>query len=523
MTSRMIYGNLEDPIQGPETNYPQITEPGGADAVQMHYNALESLISLKEQVLPPPEQCFGDGVVIVGGGKFSEGIVIACKMLRKTGSTLPIQVWHRGPDQEPLPLALLKQIPGVEVINSLVHSSLYNPSRILRGWEQKLYALVHCGFERVLYIDADAYFVRDPEPLLNQLHNAPFVFWSDFESMYNNVKWINVWPSGDRGVPGIQGGQLAIHRKKLWKTLLITHWMNQHSDFYYRHMFGDQDTYRVVLAAQNDRSLWHNIGPAPWISTAFVCGIERDKPLVVHRCQGKLYRHEHIPEGKQSYSAPKWNLPREQEVFGMFAELLSDIKDSEKTFELIYNKKIWGGNSGPGSNVSTEAKPYVDLINTLISWSSEGNRPRSVVDLGCGDGSVGMALENVAYVGVDCTKSNITKLQELYPRKIWMHMDFFRDRENLPAGDWALCKDVLHHWPDRMVVEFLDWAQKTKKWKRLILTQDSHQIVGGPDTYLGGYRALTHTMHPLSKYRLKHIVSYLHKSVVWMDMEDTHE
>ena len=96
----MIYGNLEDPIQGTETNYPQITEPGGTDAVQMHYNALDSLISLKEQVLPPPEQCFGDGVVIVGGGKFSEGIVIACRMLRKIGSTLPIQVWHRGPDQE---------------------------------------------------------------------------------------------------------------------------------------------------------------------------------------------------------------------------------------------------------------------------------------------------------------------------------------------------------------------------------------------------------------------------------------
>jgi hypothetical protein len=130
-----------------------------------------------------------------------------------------------------------------------------------------------------------------------------------------------------------------------------------------------------------------------------------------------------------------------------------------------------------------------------------------------------MALEGVAYVGVDCTLSNIQKLQALYPKRSWVHKDFFRERDSLPAGDWALCKDVFHHWPNWMVIEFLEWAVRTRKWKRLICTQDSHQVVGGPDTYLGGYRALSHTMEPLARFQFKHIVSYLHKSVVWLDLE----
>jgi hypothetical protein len=513
---RKVYGDLVDPIQAVE-GVVSNEWFANQEVIDEHLQAFKHLLEL-QPIFPPPETCFGDGVVIVGGGRFSEGIVIACKLLRKLGNNLPIQIWHRGQELEPLPVALLASIPGVSIHDSLEHAAKFNPARILRGWEQKVHAIVHCGFERVLYLDADAYFVADPQPLLDQLAKAPFVFWSDFESMYKNVRWPAVLPGADTRVPGIQGGQLAIDRKKAWPTLIISHWMNNHSDFYYRHMFGDQDVYRVVLAGQDDSRLWYNIGPAPWLETAFVCPIA-GKPIVVHRCQGKLYRHEHIPEGKQTYSAPKWNLPLEKEVFSMFAELLSDIKDSEKTFELIYQKRIWGGNSGPGSNVSKEARPYVDLVNTLIGWSSEQGRPRSVVDLGCGDGSVGMALEGVAYVGVDCTLSNIQKLQTMYPKRAWVHKDFFRERDSLPAGDWALCKDVFHHWPNWMVIEFLEWAVRVRKWKRLICTQDSHQVIGGPDTYLGGYRALSHTMEPLARFQFRHIVSYLHKSVVWLDLE----
>lgn len=507
---REIVPGLIDPIQAPELAEKTREWAHEKDNIARHLENLQELVKRTESI-PPPADADGDGLVMVGGGKFQEHLVIACRMLRETGSSLPIQIWHRG-EHEPLDHRLFDGIGNLKIVDSVAHAERHGPARILRGWEQKLHALVHCGLRRVAYLDADAYFVEDPAPLFASLDKAPFVFWHDLAGNYNTVRWPAVWPEGANGVDAIQGGQLAFDRVRIWRVLALAHWLNQHSDFYYSHMFGDQDTWRVAMAAVNQRDLWHCLGPAPWIRTAFVCGVDPKVPLVVHRCQGKLFRQKDIPVGKSAYGSPQWVLPKEKRVFDLFADLQKDITDSAQTFENIYQKQLWGKGSGPGSTPNAEARPYIDMVNTLIGFGGQ----RSIIDLGCGDGVVGTHLKAQHYVGVDCTDSNISRLRSAYPSNSWLKADIFTDRESLPSGELALMKDVLHHWPNWMITEWLRWARSSKKWKHILLTQDVAQHAEGADTYLGGYRALNPGMAPLAEFGLQVVMKYLHKAILLM-------
>lgn len=263
--------------------------------------------------LPDVPASLSNGVVYVGGGKYWPGIVVGVRLLRQFGCNLPIQVWHRS--SEPVDAS---HVDGMNVtfINTTEHAKQHGGARVLGGWESKLWAISHCGFRRILYLDADAYCVADPTSLIESFE-APFTFWHDLPSCENNVKWENVWRNGKGNVPTIQGGQLLIDIPKAWKLICISHWMNQHSDFYYKHMFGDQDTWRVALAAIGDDSLWQCLGAAPWIHPAFVIN-HNGEPMIVHRCRGKLFDRKHMPEkyaNKRGISVKTNHLPREEQVF----------------------------------------------------------------------------------------------------------------------------------------------------------------------------------------------------------------
>ena len=247
----------------------------------------------------PPSNLSGDGIIICGEDRYWPGIVVAAELLRSTNSSVPMQVWYNGKIGSEL-----DDMPGVTLIDvAAVRGD--HPARILRGWDSKTYAILHSGFRRVLYLDADAYCVSDPKPLFSLLDDTPFAFWKDLPHFEGTVRW--EW-YGIEGKPLlIQGGHLLIDVLQFWRELSIAHWLNQHSDYFYAHQYGDQDSYRVALAATGSPYL--QIGDADWQYPAFICrhsGI----PYIVHRCQGKLY-----PSGAVATNA---SLPREGEVLDLF-------------------------------------------------------------------------------------------------------------------------------------------------------------------------------------------------------------
>jgi len=472
------------------------------EIIATHLAALKTILGRKYEV----PKLSGRGVILCGGGKYWPGIVVALKLLHRINPSIPVQVWHRGND-EPIDVNDIAGMDNVKIVNAY-EIAVEHPCRILRGWESKLFALKHCGFETALYLDADAYCVADPTPLFDIAEKEGFVFWSDLAGNYKTVKWPIVWPDGDNGIEAIQGGQLAIHLPSVWHEVQVAHWMNQHSDFYYQHIYGDQDTWRVAFAATGRQIKC--LGPAPWNTVAFVCPVN-GVDTVVHRCQGKLFKPKDIPKNNHAYSNPKWHLPREQEVFAIFSELMRKDQDSASVFADIYANNLWNGGSGSGSKLS-EAAPYINFIQKYI----EDNKIKTVVDVGCGDGRVAVRMFNgtYSYTGIDVVKSMIDHLKVEHDKLEWILSDFYKEVDLIPKAKLLLCKDVLHHWPTEMIVKFITRIRELGKWRHVLFTQDHGQQIDNEDTYLGGYRGLDLNMSPLNKLGLQMVYTYGYKSVL---------
>jgi len=107
----------------------------------------------------------------------------------------------------------------------------------------------------VAFIDADAYFVTDPGRLLDLACEHGFTAWQEGD----NVKWPRCgFPEGKppAAPDGIQGGQFALDRVRVWRELLLAHWICQHSDYYWPNgkpagewtLLGDQDAWPLAFA-----------------------------------------------------------------------------------------------------------------------------------------------------------------------------------------------------------------------------------------------------------------------------------
>ena len=98
----------------------------------------------------PPLSASGRGIVICAGGPLYLTCAWVCvRRLRQLGCELPIQIWHRGPDELPEPFRRAFDTSDVEFIDALeIHKCV--PMRILNGWELKAFALLCTPFAQVL-------------------------------------------------------------------------------------------------------------------------------------------------------------------------------------------------------------------------------------------------------------------------------------------------------------------------------------------------------------------------------------
>ena len=500
-----IVGGVADPIPEPAIIPPVESWARATSVIERHREALYHLV--RAPLVAPSRS--GSGVLLVGGGKYWPGVVVGIKMLRDTGCTLPVQVWHRGAT-EPVRLSDLDGIADVTVHDL---TTLEPSPRILRGWESKTLAMLACGWEKIFFHDADAYCVADPAPLLDTLSRAePFLYWEDTPGAFGATVW-PVWGMANSPVPPVQGGHLAIHMTHFWREFVIAHWLNPHSDFSYFHQYGDQDSWRVALSVTGGR--YKLLGPAVWEEMAFVCSLD-GSPRIVHRCQSKMIYPEEIERTDHHSNRRLDRLPGEARAWEHWESLLAS-RPAEDVFGRIYRSTLWAtdGTSGAGSTPE-QARPYLELVNSLIELSGW----KRIVDLGSGDGYVASQLRAPEVVAVECHAPHVKRLARDFPDRQWLNLDLDRDREKLPSGEVAFLKDVLHHWPNSLVLDWLKWARSCGKWRWLITTQDRHQERDGQDCSLGGYRGLDLTMEPLRGLGLMPFSEYLHKSVLLLRLDD---
>lgn len=265
---------------------------------------------------PCPEDRFaGRGIVICAGGtRLFTCAWLAIAFLRRTlACTLPIEVWHIGPEEIGPPMrALLEQFDATVV--DAISEARRHPVDMLGGWQLKTYALLHCRFREVLLLDADNLPVRDPAFLFDCTPYAETgaMFWPDRVRLrQDNPIWAVSGLAFDPG-PSFETGQLVIDKVRHWRALCLADWMNQRHRQFDDMLYGDKDIFYVAWRMIGQS--YHLVSHAPRLIEHCFCHRDPDGRLLFqHRNGAKWLLHGNNPrlEGFRF----------EEECFALLSEL----------------------------------------------------------------------------------------------------------------------------------------------------------------------------------------------------------
>jgi len=196
--------------------------------------------------------------------------------------------------------------------------------------------------------------------------------------------------------------------------------------------------------------------------------------------------------------------------------------DMTNIFKDIYDKKL-------NNDKNEFNNPYLNDYGSGLYFNKEyilflkefikDNNTNVIVDLGCGDFTIGMDVckdLNVMYNGFDVYKdiidyhNSITKKLSLF----WSfhYLDFYNEKEKIPFGDLCIIKDVFQHWNNDCTYKFLDYLIKSKKFKYILICNCSYQE-SDRNLSTGLFRPLNNKFYPLNQFKLTKIFNYATKDV----------
>ena len=173
-----------------------------------------------------------------------------------------------------------------------------------------------------------------------------------------------------------------------------------------------------------------------------------------------------------------------------------DSTEAREVFGRIYKTDEWEGGSGQGSRVGATER-YRAVLETVVGAVDV----RSVVDVGCGDWQFSQLVDwsGVSYLGLDVVPDVIDRNRSRFGGH---EVEFeLRDVVNqpLPAGDLLICKDVLQHWPNDAIGNFLETTRG--RYRYMLLTNDIWSAhcpaeLLNTDVPVGGWRTMDLELSP---------------------------
>lgn len=358
--------------------------------------------------LPPYPGFNGTGAVIMGGGKYEASAYVAIKMLRDSGWNYPIELWYRSHEE-----TLSNRIRKLDVV-------VKDASQIEQrgGWASKILSIIHSSFEKVLFLDADCYPVKDIKPLIED--KLGILLFKDIPSGDSNLKWER------HGLPqmndfGVNSGQLWITKRETWKLLQLWNWIDKHAPYFYKYQYGDQDSLRVALAMTSFPAY---IMDRPKIVQG--CYVYDD--LFVHRVRNKF--------GNFPDSPPGYVISNPKEI-----EAWSYYKDYERLDE----------------HGEPKGEPPGWMSEKELLALSELSRGRDVLELGrfCGLSTLHLAKHAKSVTSVDLLDSSIAKqeLDRCGCNPVNLITDYF---SNSPPGPYNFIFLDGHHDRDSVLADCIE-------------------------------------------------------------------
>jgi hypothetical protein len=177
---------------------------------------------------------------------------------------------------------------------------------------------------------------------------------------------------------------------------------------------------------------------------------------------------------------------------------------NQEIFNNIYQKNLWGKDSGTGS-LKEHAREYINYVNGFI----KAYNIKSILDLGMGDTKVFRELDltNVdEYTGVEVSDFAINKYYKNFKRDVTVINDDIVKCE-YPKADLILIKDVLQHLEIEFIKTVMDKIFNSCKYA--IITNDILLTENNEDIKNGEYRGLDLKKDPFNYKNLQIINTYV--------------
>ncbi|KAF4248160.1 hypothetical protein CNMCM8980_006279 [Aspergillus fumigatiaffinis] len=208
------------------------------------------------------------GIVSSAGGTYLPTFLVSLLLLRRTGSTLPVELFMKDrTEYEPSICETVLPPLGVKclVLSEILagQDSLQSMEKI-EGFQIKSFAMLFSSFENFLWLDADCVPLYDPAVILDSepFESAGLVTWPDFWAnsaapVYFNISRQPEPLSTTR--QATEAGILAVSKKTHFSTLLLAAYYNYYGPDYYYILLdqgapgaGDKDTFLHAATALNE-------------------------------------------------------------------------------------------------------------------------------------------------------------------------------------------------------------------------------------------------------------------------------
>ena len=160
----------------------------------------------------------------------------------------------------------------------------------------KLQAMVCSRFQRVLFVDDDAFLLQDPRVVVESklTRKTGVLFWHDIYGIHHdNPIWqvLDIRPRA--GLAG-ESGVVFLDKAIAWQALYLAAFMNNKQNIFQRMLWGDKDTF--FLACERFGIPYsfvpyppYSIGYSKWSQIAFLQSDTNGIPFFIHIVSGKEY------------------------------------------------------------------------------------------------------------------------------------------------------------------------------------------------------------------------------------------
>ena len=196
------------------------------------------------------------GIVTTAGGPYLPVVVISIRMLRRTGSELPVEVFLLSNDEyESYPCEVV--LPSLNarciVLGDILRSATLSVE--IPRYALKTFALIFSSFEDNLFLDADCFPLRDPQELLDAepYLSKGFVTWPDYwHSTISRYYWeiTEQAPTEPNLRASSEAGEILLSKASHARTLLLALYYNVYGPTHYYPLLsqgaigeGDKETF----------------------------------------------------------------------------------------------------------------------------------------------------------------------------------------------------------------------------------------------------------------------------------------